>query len=185
MTSRDLALVAVFAALIAALGLAGIFYPVGAAVPITAQTLGVMLAGSILGPRRGALAVATFLVLLAAGMPWLAGGRGGLGVFAGPTAGFLIGWIPGAAVIGLLVARRPARPAQAVLGWLLLANLVGGILVVYACGAPVLALRTHVSLGTALTGLAVYLPFDLIKVTVASVVTAAVLRGYPGIVAQR
>lgn len=182
MTSRDLALVAVFAALIAALGLAGIFYPVGAAVPITAQTLGVMLAGSILGPRRGALAVATFLVLLAAGLPWLAGGRGGLGVFNGPTAGFLIGWIPGAAVIGLMIARRPAR---ALLGWLLLANVIGGIGVVYACGAPVLALRTHVSLGTALAGLAVYLPFDLIKVAAASVVTAAVLRGYPGIVAER
>ncbi len=182
MTSRDLALVAVFAALIAALGLAGIFYPVGAAVPITAQTLGVMLAGSILGPRRGALAVATFLVLLAAGLPWLAGGRGGLGVFNGPTAGFLIGWIPGAAVIGLMIARRPTR---ALLGWLLLANVIGGIGVVYACGAPVLALRTHVSLGTALAGLAVYLPFDLIKVAAASVVTAAVLRGYPGIVAER
>ncbi|MFZ0157482.1 MAG: biotin transporter BioY, partial [Kineosporiaceae bacterium] len=71
MSSRDLALVAVFAALIAALGLAGVIYPFGSVVPITAQTLGVMLAGSILGARRGVLAVLTFLVLVAAGLPWL------------------------------------------------------------------------------------------------------------------
>jgi biotin transport system substrate-specific component len=181
-SSRDLALVAVFAALIAALGLAGVIYPFGSVVPITAQTLGVMLAGSILGARRGVLAVLTFLVLVAAGLPWLAGGRGGLGVFAGPTAGFLIGWLPGAAVIGALAARRSARGQ---VGWLILANLLGGIAVVYACGVPVLALRTHVSLWAALTGTAVYLPGDVIKVAVAGVVTAAVVRGYPGVVRER
>ena len=70
-TTRDLALVAAFAALIAALGVVPALQilPVGA--PITAQTLGVMLAGSVLGARRGALAVTTFLVLVAAGLPLL------------------------------------------------------------------------------------------------------------------
>ena len=50
----------------------------GNPVPITLQTMGVMLAGSVLGARRGALAVLTFLALVAAGLPLLAGGRGGL-----------------------------------------------------------------------------------------------------------
>ena len=83
--------------------------------PITAQTLGVMLAGSVLGARRGALAVLTFLVLAAVGLPLLAGGRGGLAVFAGPSVGFLLGWVLGAWVVGWLVERRlPGRvvPAQ-------------------------------------------------------------------------
>ena len=100
--ARDLAYIAVFAALIAVFGWAGTLYPFGAVVPITAQTLGVMLAGSILGPWRGLLAVAAFQALVLAGLPLLAGGRGGLGVFTGPTAGFLIGWLAGVVVIGML-----------------------------------------------------------------------------------
>lgn len=185
MSARDLALVAAFAALIAVLGAVGLLYPFGAAVPITAQTLGVMLAGSVLGARRGALAVLVFLVLVAAGMPWLAGGRGGLGVFAGPSAGFLLGWLPGAAAVGTLVARRPATGRRRLLAWLLLANVVGGIAVVYALGVPVLAWRGDLSLAAAAAGSAVYLPGDLVKVAISAVVTAAMLRGYPGIVPGR
>lgn len=182
MTSRDLALVAAFAALIAVLGAVGLLYPFGAAVPITAQTLGVMLAGSVLGARRGALAVVVLLLLVLAGLPWLAGGRGGLGVLAGPSAGFLLGWVPGAAVVGALVARRPRTPGPALLAWLATANAVGGIAVVYAVGIPVLAWRADLPLTGAALGSAVYLPGDLLKVAVSALVTAAVLRGYPGIV---
>lgn len=189
MTARDLALVAVFAALIAVLGAVGLLYPFGAAVPITAQTLGVMLAGSVLGARRGTLAVAVFLALVLAGLPWLAGGRGGLAVLAGPSAGFLLGWLPGAAVVGALVARRPRSGASAgtagragLLAWLLLANAVGGIVVVYTLGVPVLAWRADLPLTGAAAAGAVFLPGDLVKVVVSALVTAAVLRGYPGIV---
>jgi biotin transporter BioY len=73
LSSRDLALVASFAALIAVLGLPGGIQLFGNAVPITLQTLGVMLAGSVLGWRRGALSVLVVLVLVAAGLPiWYA-----------------------------------------------------------------------------------------------------------------
>jgi biotin transport system substrate-specific component len=175
---RDLALIAVFAALIAALGLPGTLTPFGEAAPITAQTLGVMLAGSILGARRGALAVLTFLVLVAAGLPLLAGGRGGLSVFVGKSAGFLLGFLVGAWVIGRLVELWPSR--QRIDG-LVFANVVGGIVVMYACGAPVMAWVGNLSLGKAIALSAIYLPGDLIKVAVASIVTAAVVRGYPAI----
>ena len=84
-TSRDLALVATFAGVVAALGLVPAFTPPGFTVPITAQSLGVMLAGAILGARRGFLSLALLLVLVAVGLPLLAGGRGGLGVFADPV----------------------------------------------------------------------------------------------------
>jgi biotin transport system substrate-specific component len=181
-TARDLALIAVFAALIAALGLVPVLQPFGAIAPITAPTLGVMLAGSVLGARRGALAVLTFLVLVAAGLPLLAGGRGGLAVFAGRSAGFLIGWIVGAWVVGMLVERRPRRLT---LGWLVLANVVGGMAVVYAFGIPVMALIGGLTVTKATALSAVYLPGDLIKVAIASVVTAGVLRGYPGILPAR
>src|SRR5215207_3989577 len=64
-TAGDLAQIAVFAALIAALGLPGAFYLGGMAVPITFQTLGVMLAAAILGARKGFLAVLLLLALVA------------------------------------------------------------------------------------------------------------------------
>lgn len=176
-TSRDLALVASFAALVAVLGLPGSLTLFGNAVPITLQTLGVMLAGSVLGWRRAFLALLVFLALVAAGLPLLAGGRGGLGVFAGPSVGYLLGWPLGAAVVGWLVERRlPAYP----LWWGLLANLVGGIGVVYLLGIPLQAAVTGTSgiLATAIAA-AVFLPGDVAKAVIATVVAAGVHRGYP------
>lgn len=182
LSARDLALVASFAALLAALGLIPGITPFGISVPISAQTLGVMLAGSILGARRGSLAVLTFLLLVAAGLPLLAGGRGGLGVFAGPSGGFLVGFVVGAYVTGWLVERRPARWN---LAWLVAANTVGGVLVVYAFGAPVMAARAGLSVGETFATLLTFVPGDAVKVVVASVVAAAVLRGYPRILPRR
>ena len=181
-SSRDLAHAAVFAALIAALGLPGVLMPFGAAVPITAQTLGVMLAGSILGGRRGAAAVGVFLVLVAAGLPLLAGGRGGLGVFAGPSAGFLLGWLPGAWVIGTMI--QSWRRGFA-LGWALIANVVGGIVVIYAIGVPVLAAVADIPLATALKCSWIFLPGDLIKVVMAACIARGVHRGYPVLMPER
>jgi biotin transport system substrate-specific component len=176
LAARDLALVAVGAALIAVLGLPGTFYPFGLAVPVTAQTLGVMLVGLVLGARRGALAVLVFLALVAAGLPLLAGGRGGLGVFAGPSAGYLVGWVLGAWVAGALTGVRPERFA---LASFLVAAIVGGILVVYAVGVPVLAWRAHLPLAKAVVANWVFVPGDLVKAVVAAVVARGVERGYP------
>jgi biotin transport system substrate-specific component len=182
MSSRDLALIASFAALIAVLGLPGSFYLFGNPAPITLQSMGVMLAGSILGWKRGALSVVVFLTLVAAGLPLLAGGRGGPAVFYGPTAGYLIGYVVGAALIGWLVQRRlPAYP----LWWGGLANVVGGIGAVYLLGIPVLAAVTHTSLLVAATGSLTFVPGDLTKVVVATVVASAVHRATPGITSGR
>lgn len=182
LTTRDLALVASFAALIAVLGLPGSISLFGNAVPITLQTLGVMLAGSILGWKRGMLAVATFLALVAAGLPLLAGGRGGLAVFQGPSAGYLIGFLVGAGAIGWLVERRLPHPPT---WWLALANLVGGVGVVYAIGIPVQAavLGTSGLVATAISA-TTFLPGDLIKVAIATVVSSAVYRGFPDVAAS-
>ena len=182
MPARDLALVAVFAALLAALGAIPAFQPIASISPITAQSLGVMLAGSIIGARRGALAVVTFLVLVAAGLPLLSGGRGGLTWFTSRSGGFLLGWVVGAWVVGYLVERRPARWT---IGWLVLANAVGGMGIVYLFGIPGMALLGKISIMKATTLSVVYLPGDTLKVIAASIVTAGVLRGYPGIVPDR
>lgn len=181
-TATDLAQVAVFAALIAALGLPGALYLGGTAVPITFQTLGVMLAGAILGARKGFLAVLLVIALVAAGMPLLSGGRGGLGVFAGPSVGYLLGWLLGAAVIGWFTARLLPRyrvlPALA-------ATALGGIVAVYLVGVPVFAAITSTPIGVALAGSALFLPGDIAKVVVTVLVAKGVHRAWPGLITPR
>lgn len=183
MADRSLVHIAFYAALIAALGLLPpVAIPFLGGVPITAQTLGVMLAGVMLGPVRGGLAVLLFLFLVALGAPFLAGGRGGLGVFAGPSVGFLIGWPVGAFVAGLIMR---ATTSSSVLVASAVSAAVGGILVVYAFGIPGIALMTGLSLPKAALGSAVYIPGDLIKVAITAVVAQTIARGLPGAILSR
>lgn len=178
-SARDLAQIAVFAALIAALGLPGALSIGGAAVPITFQTLGVMLAGAILGARKGTLSVLLLIVVVAAGLPLLSGGRGGLGVFIGPSVGYLIGWLLGAAVIGWATARLlPRYPIGPALAW----TALGGIVAIYLVGVPVFAAITGTPLEAALVGSAVFLPGDALKVVVTVLVAKGVHRAWPGLI---
>ncbi|AAT89786.1 BioY family transporter [Leifsonia xyli subsp. xyli] len=173
--ARDIARVAAFAALVAVLGLPGGITLFGA-VPITAQTLGVMLAGAILGPWLGALSMTILLALVAVGLPLLAGGRGGAAVFAGPSAGYALGWVFGALTIGLLVHAGGRKP---VLWRTALGIATGGILVVYAAGIPVQSFVTRLPLAeTALTSL-VFVPGDIAKATLATAITMTLVRAYP------
>jgi biotin transport system substrate-specific component len=144
--------------------------PFTAGVPITAQTLGVMLAGVVLGPRQGALAVLLFILVVALGAPLLAGGRGGLGVFFGPTVGFLIGWVPGVVVTGLAFRALDRFPtAVAAAG----ASILGGILAIYAVGIPVLAWKAGMPLYQAAAASLAFLPGDLLKAVATGAIAAA------------
>lgn len=171
---RDLALIALFAALIAVLGLFGTL-PLGP-VAITAQTLGVMLAGTLLGPRRAVLATLAFLVLTLAGLPLLAGGRGGLAPLFGPSAGYLLGWLPGVVVIAWLAPRNGRNYS---LLHALLANIVGGIVVIYALGLPVAAWRLGNGLSAVILAAVQFLPGDLLKAVIAALIGRSIFRAFP------
>jgi biotin transport system substrate-specific component len=180
-SSRDLALVATFAGVVAALGLVPAFVPPGFTVPITAQSLGVILAGAVLGARRGFLSLALLLVLVAVGLPLLAGGRGGLGVFASPSAGFLLGWPVAAFVVGWLTER--GGPTYK-LAWGVVANLVGGVVVLYALGIAGIALVAGISVQAAAVSTWIFIPGDLVKVVVAALVARGVHAAYPGLLGR-
>jgi biotin transport system substrate-specific component len=170
---RDIVRIALFASLIAVLGLVPKFdLPLAAGVPITVQTLGVMLAGLILGPRNAALAVLLFLFVVALGAPVLSGGRGGLGVFVGPTVGFLIGWVFGALAVGVLYQQllkaMPTRRYAAAL----VSCLIGGIVVIYAFGIPGLALLAGMETSKAFMASLFFLPGDVLKALLAAWVAA-------------
>jgi biotin transport system substrate-specific component len=177
---RSLSHIALFAALIAVLGFVPqIMLPFG--VPITAQSLGIMLCGTVLGAKRGALAVVLFLALVAIGLPLLSGGRGGLGVFASPTVGFLIGFPVAAFVAGLVVERSRASVSLAA-G---IGALVGGVIVLYAFGIPGLALMLDKSLPEAALMITAFLPGDLIKVVLAALITQGIARMRPDALLSR
>ena len=182
LSSRDLALIATFTGVIAALGLIPAVSPFGGAVPITAQSMGIMLAGAILGSKRGAAAVLLFLALVAVGLPLLAGGRGGLGVFAGPSVGYLIGFPVAAWLIGRLT-ERIGRPYRVTLG--AMANVLGGVLALNAIGIVGLAVVADLGLVKATTAAAVFMPGDLVKAVLTALVASGVHAAYPGLIPAR
>jgi biotin transport system substrate-specific component len=177
-SSRSLSYIALFAALMAVFGLIPkIDLPFG--VPITLQSLGVMLAGCLLGPRRGFFAIALFLLAVALGLPLLPGGRGGLGVFVAPASGFLFGWMFGAFACGLLMRRMAGATGTGLLAAAFLASVVGGIFVVYAFGIVGLSWVAHMSLTQAALAVLVFIPGDLIKCGVCAMLVQTVMRGMP------
>ena len=96
--SRDLVYIALMTAILAVLAQFSIPMPTGTL--LTLQTFAVALCGSVLGLRKGLASVGIYLLLGAVGIPVFASFRGGLGVLAGVTGGFLIGFLPLAAACG-------------------------------------------------------------------------------------
>lgn len=180
----DLALVAVLAALVAVCAVAPPV-PTGVGVPVTLQTFAVLLAGLVLGARRGAAAVGLYVAVGLAGVPVLAGGTGGPGVLAGPTVGYLLAFVPAAAAAGALggLARRvrPAWRYAALAG----AALVAGLLVIHPLGIAGLVARAGLSWPTAVAADLVFLPGDALKALVAAGVAAGVLRAFPALLRER
>jgi biotin transport system substrate-specific component len=182
--ARDLALVAAFAALIAGLSYLGAIPVGGAGVPITLQSLGVLLAGCALGPVRGGAAVLLYLLLGVVGLPVYAEHSAGLGVWTGPSAGYLVGFPIGAVLAGFLVAyvARSARTrAVAVFACALVAN----ALVIHLFGIVGLMVRLDLSFAEAFKA---DLPFwigDLLKTAVVGIVVAELHRAFPTLLQRR
>lgn len=136
-------------------------------VPITGQTLAVLLIGALLGARRGAITVAGYIVLGLAGLPVFAGGAGGIGRLLGPTGGYLIGFVGAAWVVGWLAERGWDRRLTTAA----LAMLIGNG-VIYLCGLPWLSLFVGWERVVPL-GLAPFVIGDLVKVGLAALALPA------------
>lgn len=180
--TRDIALIAAFAALIAVFGVFPKFPVAGSSVPIVIQNVAIMLTGCVLGARRGFLATLVFVVLALVGLPLLSGGRGGIGLLAGASAGYIISYPFMAGLIGLVAERRAPRPP---LWWLICANVLGGIVLCYAFGVVGMMVNLHLSLHAAITANYPFIPGDLVKAVLAAAVAVAVHRSVPGLLARR
>lgn len=181
MNTRDLVLIALFAAVMVVWGLIPPITLGFIPVPITAQSMGVMLAGCIIGAKRGALAMALFVLMVAAGLPLLSGGRGGLAVIQGPTGGFILGWIVAAFVTGYIAERLVDEDQSEVrqFAGFFFASVIGGIVVLYAIGMAWVSLQTGTAFTAVAAGSAAFIPGDLLKAAIATLAARAVLAGYP------
>jgi biotin transport system substrate-specific component len=108
-------------------------------VPITLQTLFVILAGAVLGPRAGAASMALYVGLGAAGAPVFSNGGAGIPWLLGPTGGYLLSYPASAFIVGVTTAAWRRKQASSLV---LIGGLMLGVLVQYAGGLLQLALLT-------------------------------------------
>lgn len=184
--TRDLALVAVFAAVIAVCSIMpGI--PLGSGVPITLQTFGVMLAGAVLGPVRGFLAVALYMAVGFAGLPVFAQGGATLGVLAKPSAGYLLAFPLAALLCGLLVMWVRSRGFRWPVLAITLAGLAASFLVVHPMGIVGMYYRVEAfeTWGEAIVADMAYWPGDVVKNVAMALVAVAVHRAFPDLLPVR
>ena len=173
-TTKDMALCALFAAMSAALSPYSIPIPFSP-VPITLTHISVFLAGGLLGARGGAVSQIVFVLIGAMGAPVFSGFQGGLGVLAGPTGGFIIGYVICAFMVGL-IAERFGKGMK-----ILPLAMTAGALCVYAPGILWFMFVTNAGLLTAITACVIpFLPGDAVKIIIGSALVnklAPVLKG--------
>lgn len=163
---RDLGLVLTGTLLTAALAQVRLPLPF-TPVPLTGQTFAVLLVGAALGSQRGLASMALYLLLGGLGLPFFAGGQSGLAYLAGPTLGYLLGFIAAAWLTGRLAESGLERSLRTSL-----LPFLAGTLVIYACGAGWLALSLGVQKAL-LLGVAPFVVGDLLKIALAGFVLPA------------
>jgi biotin transport system substrate-specific component len=148
-------------------------------VPITGSTFAVLAAGVLLGRNFGGFSMASYVALGAAGVPWFNGGGVGLSYLAGPTGGYLLGFIAAAMIIGYVTDKFPAaRNFAPMLGLMLAVN----FLVIHGLGLAWLGVYLSVIKGAAVSfagvfalGTAPFIVGDIFKTTAAALMAKTVL----------
>lgn len=181
----DLGLIAVFAALVAGAALVPGLALNGFGVPITFQTLAVMLTGLVLGPARGFAAVGLYTLVGLAGLPVFSQGRSGLAILAGPSAGYIIAFPIAAAVVGWLATVVILRTTKARALWFFLAATVTSVIFVHTLGVLGIALNSKATLEQAFLGDLIFYPGDIIKNLLAAAVAVALHRAFPDVLVRR
>jgi biotin transport system substrate-specific component len=167
--SRDMMLIltgSLFVAMMAQVRIPLPFTPV----PLTGQTFAVLLAGIALGSRRGSASMLLYLILGAIGLPVFAGGTSGLATVAGPTGGYLIGFLGAAWVAGRLAEHGLDRNFRSI--WLVF---LAGEAVIYLFGLPWLSLYVGVQ-KVMVAGLIPFLPGDLVKLVAGTLVLPSIWK---------
>ncbi|MCP4367616.1 MAG: biotin transporter BioY [Deltaproteobacteria bacterium] len=159
----------VYASLLAALTAVGAYLsiPIGP-VPIVLQNMFVLLSGLLLGSRWGLASVGVYILAGACGLPVFAGGLGGISRIAGPTGGYLLGYLPAVYVIGLITEKIKKNIVFDVIA------MICGCIIIYACGVTWLKVLTGMTWSkTFMVGMYPFVIGDILKIAAA----AAIAKG--------
>jgi biotin transport system substrate-specific component len=140
-------------------------------VPVTMQTFAVLTVGAVVGARLAGLTLLAYLALGLAGVAVFTGESAGLAYMAGPTAGYLLGFLAGAVLVGFLAERGWSRSVPGMLGALVLGNVV-----IYAFGVPWMAWLFAAERGWDFVwqwGMTNFLVGDALKLALAALVVPA------------
>ncbi|HEY8805492.1 MAG TPA: biotin transporter BioY [Clostridium sp.] len=173
LSTRDLIITALFTALTAVGGFISI--PLGP-VPLTLQTLFVILSGLILGAKLGALSQITYIILGLIGLPVFSGGTGGLTSIVSPTFGFLLSFIVSAYVIGKLTEKNKSLSK-------IIYSVILGTIAIYIIGVPYFYFIFTNYLGKSINFYAAlkyacipFIPGDLIKAVIAIILAKKLIH---------
>lgn len=173
---RDMVLCALFAALISISAYMSI--PMPTSVPISLQPFFAMLAGAILGSKRGAISMTLYMFIGLIGIPVFSGGTGGFGMVLSPTFGYIIGFIACAYVTGFIVEQSRKRDFKV---GIIIAPFVG-IMVDYIIGVPYLFVVFNTVMGKAISpyvaltyGFFPYIALDIIKAAIVAIMALSIV----------
>lgn len=173
MSTKELVFTALMAAIICILGLVPpVPLPI-MPVPIVLQNIGIFLAGIMLGRKLGTLSVVVFLLLAAVGLPVLSGGRGGIGVFAGPSAGFLFLYPVVAFFIGWI---RDKYLHKVNFIMLIVATIIIGVLGLDILGTIIMGFIINIPISKSIVLSLTFMPGDIVKAIIASLIGATLLN---------
>lgn len=159
MKNRELCFSALMAALLCLMG--PLTVPVGA-VPVSVLGFGICLAGSVLGPRSAVFSIGVYILMGAVGFPVFSGWTGGIAHIAGPTGGYILGYLPCAAIAGM---SRKGGLRRAII------VMTAGTLAMYVLGTAWFMIQTKTRLSAALIICVLpFIPFDGVKIIAASLV---------------
>ncbi len=155
-----------YASLLAALTAAGAYLsiPIGP-VPIILQNMFVLLSGLLLGSRWGLASVGVYILAGVFGLPVFAGGLGGISRIVGPTGGYILGYLPGVFITGLIAEKTGQRMIYDVIA------MICGTIIIYSCGLIWLKVLTGMTLTKTLTvGMYPFLIGDALKIAAAAAI---------------
>jgi biotin transport system substrate-specific component len=167
MNTNDKVRCALMCAITCILGLFPPIYLPIIPVPITLQSLGIMLSGSLLGSKKAFITICIFLLIIAIGVPILPGMRGGIAVFLLPSAGFLFAWPFSAYTTGWFFEKYNRSDSYV---FSFLYNFLGGIVIMYLIAIPIVSLIGNISLSHTFLGSLVFIPGDVFKAVLTAII---------------
>lgn len=168
---RQIVFIPIFTAITIALSYISIPLPFSP-VPVTCQTIGVMLAGNLLNPKSAFLSMFLYLLLGIIGLPVFAGGASGLGSILGPSGGYLISW-----PIAAFISASLLKNAKKSFSTLLIVNIISGIILIYTIGVIQLSYVTKMGIVPAIiSGALPFIPGDIVKGTLSATISLAIQK---------